>query len=534
MGRVKIESANTHDGNLYHVPCTIIEKTKVRSGENIMKIKIIISGLLLTMLLAVPALGQGGNENAVWNVYCTGDRSQCTVAKEPTGEFMFKVFGLVTWDEAQAWMASNINKPAVWNVYCTGDRSQCTVAKEPTGELMFNVFPGKVTWDEAQAWMALNINKPAVCNCTDDTPPQITCPANIQVQCPFEVPNADINSVTATDNCDEPVTITFVDTDNGGTGCPDNPLKISRTYTATDACGNSADCIQLIDVIDNTPPQITCPADIQVQCPFEVPNADINSVTATDNCDGPVTITFVDTDNGGTGCPNDPMIITRTYEATDACGNLAKCVQTITVIDDTPPEITCPDDIQVQCQFEVPAADINSVTATDNCDGPVEITFFDTPDEGTGCPDDPMIITRTYEATDACGNLAKCVQTITVIDDMPPQILGVDNQNFASKSDVPMPDITTVHAVDNCGGPVTVTFKMDLDYNYFEGLFVKTRVFEATDTCGNSVEAYQRITVEETDKSADASDESPGGSEEGGSDNPEESGGSSGCPGGNC
>ena len=140
-----------------------------------MKMRIIISGLLLAMLLAVPALGQGDNENAVWNVYCTGDRSQCTVAKEPTGEFMFNVFpGKVTWNDAQAWMTSNgnINRPAVWNVYCTGDRSQCTVAKEPTGEFMFNVFPGKVTWDDAQAWMTSNgnINRPAVWNvyCTGD------------------------------------------------------------------------------------------------------------------------------------------------------------------------------------------------------------------------------------------------------------------------------------------------------------------------------------------------------------------------------
>ena len=140
-----------------------------------MKMRIIISGLLLAMLLAVPALGQGDNENAVWNVYCTGDRSQCTVAKEPTGEFMFNVFpGKVTWNDAQAWMTSNgnINRPAVWNVYCTGDRSQCTVAKEPTGEFMFNVFPGKVAWDDAQAWMTSNgnINRPAVWNvyCTGD------------------------------------------------------------------------------------------------------------------------------------------------------------------------------------------------------------------------------------------------------------------------------------------------------------------------------------------------------------------------------
>jgi len=30
------------------------------------------------------------------------------------------------------------------NVYCGGDGSRCTVAKEPSGDLMFTVFLGKV------------------------------------------------------------------------------------------------------------------------------------------------------------------------------------------------------------------------------------------------------------------------------------------------------------------------------------------------------------------------------------------------------
>jgi predicted transglutaminase-like cysteine proteinase len=94
---------------------------------------------------------------AVWNVYCNGDSSQCTVSKEPTGELMFPQFtGKVTWDTATNWLASwrDNNKPKVWNVYCNGDGSQCTLSKEPTGALMFSQFPGKVDWDTAQEWMA--------------------------------------------------------------------------------------------------------------------------------------------------------------------------------------------------------------------------------------------------------------------------------------------------------------------------------------------------------------------------------------------
>ena len=92
--------------------------------------------LLMAMLIA-PANGQGEEQPAVWNVYCNGDRSQCTVAKEPTGELMFNMLGPVTWNTAQDWMNEwrTNNQPAVWYVYCNGDRSKCAIAKEPIGEL---------------------------------------------------------------------------------------------------------------------------------------------------------------------------------------------------------------------------------------------------------------------------------------------------------------------------------------------------------------------------------------------------------------
>ena len=53
--------------------------------------------------------------------------------------------------------------------------------------------------------------------------------------------------------------------------------------------------------------------------------------------------------------------ITRTYRATDACGNFAECTQTITIDDTTDPTLTCPAGITVECVADVPAADINSV-----------------------------------------------------------------------------------------------------------------------------------------------------------------------------
>ena len=152
-----------------------------------------------------------------------------------------------------------------------------------------------------------------------------------------------------------------------------NKFTVLRTYRATDVCGNSATCTQLITVNDNTPPQITCPVPVTVQCAADVPQPNLALVTATDNCAGTVTKTFVsDVTTPGT-CVNKFTVL-RTYRATDVCGNSATCTQLITVNDNTLPSITCPAPVTVQCAADVPAVNIGSVVATDNCAGTVTVT----------------------------------------------------------------------------------------------------------------------------------------------------------------
>ena len=42
---------------------------------------------------------------------------------------------------------------------------------------------------------------------------------------------------------------------------------IARTWTATDACGNTSTCLQTITIEDSTPPAFTiCAADITIEC----------------------------------------------------------------------------------------------------------------------------------------------------------------------------------------------------------------------------------------------------------------------------
>ena len=109
------------------------------------------------------------------------------------------------------------------------------------------------------------------------------------------------------------------------------------TWTATDGAGNTATAIQTITVVDNQPPTITCSANITVKCASDVPDADINTVTVTDNC--LAVISHAGDVVSNQTCANR-FTLTRTYKVTDAGNNTATCAQVITVYDDIPPQIT--------------------------------------------------------------------------------------------------------------------------------------------------------------------------------------------------
>src|SRR5205085_5507285 len=142
---------------------------------------------------------------------------------------------------------------------------------------------------------------------------------------------------------------------------------IARTYVATDACGNSASQTQTITVDDETPPVISCPNNVTINCQ-DSQNPSVNNslgkATATDNCSGTPTITYTDATTAGNCAGN--YIITRTWMAADICGNSSTCNQVITVHDVTPPVLHgVPSNATVDCNT-VPAA--VTPTATDNCD----------------------------------------------------------------------------------------------------------------------------------------------------------------------
>src|SRR5207237_868391 len=99
---------------------------------------------------------------------------------------------------------------------------------------------------------------------------------------------------TATDTCSS-VSIGYSDVTNSGCG---GTYTILRTWTATDACTNSASCVQTITVHDTNAPSITCPGSVTLNCPADTRTNVTGVATATDACSS-LSVSYSDVTNSG-------------------------------------------------------------------------------------------------------------------------------------------------------------------------------------------------------------------------------------------
>ena len=157
-------------------------------------------------------------------------------------------------------------------------------------------------------------------NLIDNAAPIIlNAPENINVEC--TAPEG--TSLIAIDDCDGQLTANSVDTRTDG-NCP-NRYVINRTWTFTDACGNTVSHTQVINVTDDEAPVISnFASDIDVEGLEQVPA--VSAPTATDNC-GNVGLSMSES-RSDTDCG---ITIIRTWTATDECGNTSQAQQRINV-----------------------------------------------------------------------------------------------------------------------------------------------------------------------------------------------------------
>ncbi|MHC5002897.1 MAG: HYR-like domain-containing protein, partial [Planctomycetota bacterium] len=338
----------------------------------------------------------------------------------------------------------------------------------------------------------------------DKTAPEITTFVDdLSLECFGDLPGDQSGEIVAVDACSGVTVTLHSQSDNGGAGCAGSPLVITRTYRATDDCGNFVEQDQTITIVDTTPPVLDPgPADMTVEGCEPLPPAP--TLSATDNCSGELgNITATEVEDlagcGGTGT------VTRTWTATDSCGNTSLHIQVITVIDTTRPVFTTfPANAGYECLDEDPGPDTGLLAASDNCSDPIDIDFAHIQDSmsGTGCPGDPIVITRVYGATDECGNEATRVQTITVADETPPVIdcsptaVTIDCDDDTTPDN---PELGTATATDNCDADPALDFSDVITGDPCDPMdpLTITRTWTATDDCGNSSTCVQVITLED-------------------------------------
>lgn len=230
---------------------------------------------------------------------------------------------------------------------------------------------------------------------TDVTPPTASNPPTLTVQCISDVPTATPGSVTdEADNCGTP-TVAFVGEVSDGQTCPET---LTRTYSVTDAGGNSISVTQTIIVNDNVVPILDA-----TSLPTETGFCDVTPTapTATDNCAGSINgvpdVTFP---------INTPGTTTVTWTFTDDCGNSVTQTQDVVIEDIDVSTSFAGDGITILASNNDPGVTYQWYNCTEDTVMTGETNFNFTP---TFSADFAVIITQ-----DGCVDTSDCV-TITEV-----------------------------------------------------------------------------------------------------------------------
>jgi hypothetical protein len=169
------------------------------------------------------------------------------------------------------------------------------------------------------------------------------------------------------------------------------------------------------------------------------------------------------------------------------------CQATITVTDVTPPQITsCPGNVTVSCQGNIPPVNTGAVVATDNCG--FAVTHRGDVSDGLSCPE---TITRTYRATDVAGLFDECTQIITVDDTEAPQLVtcAADLQ-LQCPAGIPACNPADATFSDNCGPTDVACDRADNGgAGSVASPLIITDTYTATDDCGNAGTCVRTIMV---------------------------------------
>ncbi|WP_233752745.1 T9SS type A sorting domain-containing protein [Flavilitoribacter nigricans] len=330
----------------------------------------------------------------------------------------------------------------------------------------------------------------------DNTPPVISgVPADA---CVTEIP--PVPEVTFVDACSY-ATMSFEESDP--IACEDGSGSyILRTWTAEDQCGNVSTASQKLILDDGTGPQINVDypgfegvadggeAIVEAVCTegYEYALPDLAEfVQTTDNCmAGEVTTTLSLLKEGNCAENGYLYLLELMVEASDLCGNISTYTVSVKVVDNEAPVISGPIEATVNCSDELP-----DLVAEDACTEIVSLTVEELNEVTEFCG--TQSLERLWTATDACGNVSTMVQTLTIVDDEGPELIGLPDD----VCDV-IPEIPVVTAIDACTGEEAEVSFEEVTEDGPCGDIIR-RTWSATDGCGNTSTHTQSIYFNDTE-----------------------------------
>ena len=270
---------------------------------------------------------------------------------------------------------------------------------------------------------------------SDITPPTGVAPINLTTGTDPGLCNAALAGVTlgfpsTSDNCGVSST-----THNAPANFPLGTTTV--TWSVIDFAGNESLSYQTVIVLDQTPPSLTPPPDINSNSCVIV----LGVPTITDNC------SFTYNNDAPNTFPTGTTIVTWT--ASDTSGNITTATQNVTFADNVAPTITLQEEnITINADSNscfASSVDLGSIITNDDCG--ISNTSNNAPIQF------PIGVNMvTYTVTDTFGNSTSKTQTVTVVDNQKPIIRANDlvlSLNSDGEVEIPF-DAIDNGSTDNC------------------------------------------------------------------------------------
>lgn len=265
-------------------------------------------------------------------------------------------------------------------------------------------------------------------------------------------------------------------------------------------------CNTTIDVVDRTPPLLTCSTNVQIPVQATLGGGcdgivNYTTPTAYDNCDG-VTTVNASKKNVANYSPQLAGIYNLTFYSTDSAGNKGSCSFLVTVEDYSPPVITsCQANIVTNTTFNKCTFRVNyTVNATSNC-GSATLNVLQGFPSGYNVPYGNYTYIIGAQNPSGVDSSSTCSFSVEVDDKQVPIISCPSNYTVPTDLGKCYATLNYTYptAVDNCAVNVSSPTPNLPQGSQFP-LGITNLTFTATDIAGNTANCTFSVTVFDNQK----------------------------------